>query len=120
MGLSAATKLVSGGRLKGLAVTSLKRLDSMPEIPTVAESGIPGFEVVGWYGIFAPPKLPKPLLTRIHGELIKVLKEPEMQKAIFNQGATPVGNSPEEFRKYLLADMEKWKKVVKASGAKAF
>jgi tripartite-type tricarboxylate transporter receptor subunit TctC len=120
MGLSAATKLVSSGRLKGLAVTSLKRLGSMPDIPTVAESGIPGFEVVGWYGIFAPPKLPKPLLTRIHGELIKVLNEPEMQKAIFNQGATPVGNSPEEFRKYLLADMEKWKKVVKASGAKAF
>ena len=120
MGLSASTKLVSGGRLKGLAVTSLKRLDSMPDIPTVAESGIPGFEVVGWYGVFAPPKLPKPLLTRIHDEIIKVLKEPEMQKAIFNQGAQPVGNSPEEFRQYLLADMEKWKKVVKASGAKAF
>jgi tripartite-type tricarboxylate transporter receptor subunit TctC len=87
MGLSAATKLVSGGRLKGLAVTSLKRLDSMPDIATVAESGIPGFEVVGWYGIFGPPKLPKALLTRIHTELIKILKEPEMQKAIFNQGA---------------------------------
>jgi tripartite-type tricarboxylate transporter receptor subunit TctC len=120
MGLSAATKLVASGRLKGLAVTSLKRLESNPEIPTVAESGIPGFEVVGWYGVFAPPKLPKPLLTRIHGELIRALKEPDMQKAIFNQGATAVGNSPEEFRKYLLADMEKWKKVVKASGAKAF
>jgi len=120
MGLSAATKLVSSGRLRGLAVTSLKRLESNPDIPTVAESGIPGFEVVGWYGIFGPPKLPKALLTRIHGELIKALKEPDIQKAIFNQGATPVGNSPEEFRKYLLADMEKWKKVVKASGAKAF
>ena len=120
MGLSAATKLVSAGRLKGLAVTSLKRLEAMPEIPTVAESGLPGFEVVGWYGIFAPAKLPKPLLTRIHSELIKALKEPDIQKAIFNQGAQPVGNSPEEFRKYLLADMDKWKKVVKASGAKAY
>jgi len=86
----------------------------------VAESGLPGFEVVGWYGIFAPAKLPKPLLTRIHSELIKALKEPDIQKAIFNQGAQPVGNSPEEFRKYLLADMDKWKKVVKASGAKAY
>ncbi|MGZ8262727.1 MAG: Bug family tripartite tricarboxylate transporter substrate binding protein [Burkholderiales bacterium] len=120
MGLSAATKLVAAGRLRGLAVTSLKRLDSMPDIPTVAESGIPGYEVVGWYGVFGPPKMPKPLVTRIHGEFIKALKEPEMQKAIFNQGAQPVGNSPEEFRKYLLADMEKWKKVVKASGAQSY
>ncbi len=120
MGLSAATTLVAGGRLRGLAVTSLKRLDAMPDIPTVAESGIPGFEVVGWYGVLAPPKMSKPLVTRIHGDLLKVLHEPEIQKAIFNQGAVGVGNSPEEFRKYLLADMEKWKKVVKASGAQAF
>ena len=120
MGLSSATKLVASGRLRGLAVTSLKRLKSNPDIPTVAESGIPGFEVVGWYGIFAPPKLPQPLLARIHSEIVKVLHEPKMEQAIFDQGAEPVGNSPEEFRKYLLADMEKWKKVVKASGAKAF
>ena len=120
MGLSAATKLVSAGRLKGLAVTSTERLKSNPEIPTVAESGIPGFEVVGWYGIMAPPKLPKPLLAKIHGEFIKALNDPGMQQAIFNQGATPVGSSPEDFRKYLLSDMEKWQKVVAASGAKPF
>jgi tripartite-type tricarboxylate transporter receptor subunit TctC len=120
MGLSAATKLVSEGRLKGLAVTSLQRLKSNPDIPTVAESGIPGFEVVGWYGIMAPPKLPKPLLNKIYGEFMKVLNDPKIQQAIVNQGATPVGSSPEEFRKYLLADMAKWQKVVKASGAKAF
>ena len=93
---------------------------SLSAIPTVAESGIPGFEVVGWYGVFGPPRMAKPLLNRIHGEFIKVMKEPDMQKAIFNQGAEPVGNSPEAFRKYLLADMEKWKKVVKASGAQSF
>lgn len=120
MGLSAATKLVAAGRLRGLAVTSLKRLEAMPDIPTVAESGIPGFEVVGWYGVFAPPKMSKPLVTRLHGDLVKVLNEPQMQKAIFDQGAVGVGNSPEEFRKYLLADMEKWKKVVKSSGAQSF
>jgi tripartite-type tricarboxylate transporter receptor subunit TctC len=120
MGLSAATKLVSAGRLKGLAVTSTQRLKSNPDIPTVAEAGIPGFEVVGWYGIMAPPKVPKPLLNRIHSEFMKALNSPKMQEAIFNQGATPVGNSPEAFRTYLLADMEKWQKVVKASGAKPF
>ena len=120
MGLSAATKLVSAGRLKGLAVTSTQRLKSMPEIPTVAESGIPGFEVVGWYGFMAPAKLPKTLLDRIYGELLKALNDPGIQQSIFTQGATAVGSSPEEFRKYLLADMEKWQKVVKASGAKPF
>ena len=65
-------------------------------------------------------QMPKPLLNRIHSEFMKALNSPKMQEAIFNQGATGVGNSPEEFRKYLLADMEKWQKVVKASGAKAF
>jgi tripartite-type tricarboxylate transporter receptor subunit TctC len=120
MGLSAATSLVSQGRLKGLAVTSAKRLGSMPDIPTVSESGIPGFEVVGWYGPIAPAKMSKPLLTKIHGEFIKILNDPEMKKAIFNQGAEPVGNSPEVFRKYMLDDLEKWKKVVKASGAQSY
>jgi len=120
MGLTSATSMVANGRLKAVAVTSLKRLESMPNIPTVAESGIPGFEVVGWYGPIAPAKMPKPLLTKIHSELIVILNEPEMKKQIFNQGAEPVGSSPEDFRKYMLADMEKWKKVVKASGAQGF
>ena len=120
MGLTSATSMVANGRLKGIAVTSPKRLESMPSIPTVAESGIPGFEVVGWYGPIAPAKMPKALLAKIHSEWIAVLNEPEIKKAIFNQGAEPVGNSPEDLRKYMLADMEKWKKVVKASGAQGF
>jgi tripartite-type tricarboxylate transporter receptor subunit TctC len=120
MGLSSATSFVASGRLKAIAVTTPKRLKSNPDIPTMDESGLPGFEVVGWYGVFAPAKLPKPLLTKIHDELLKAMKDPMVQKAIFDQGAEPVGNSPEEFRKYLLADMEKWKKVVKASGAQSF
>ena len=120
MGLLAASQQHRQGRLRALAVTSPQRAPGLPDIPTVAESGVPGFEVVGWYGVFAPPRLPKPLLTRLHSTLTGILKEPEIQKIIFNQGAVGVGNSPEEFRKYLLADMEKWQKVVKASGAKAF
>ena len=120
MGLTSATSFVQQGRLKAIAVTTLKRLGSMPNVPTVAESGLPGFEVVGWYGPIAPAKLPKPLLAKIHSELISILNEPDIKKTIFNQGAEPVGNSPEEFRKYMLADLDKWKKVVKASGAQNF
>ncbi len=120
MGLLAGSQMHRQGRLKALAVTTAARSPGLPELPTVAESGLPGFEVVGWYGVFAPPKLPKPLLTRLHAEFVKIVNEPEMQKIFFNQGATGVGNAPEEFRKYLLGDMEKWQKVVKASGAKAF
>ena len=120
MGLLAGSQMYRQGRLKALAVTAATRAPGLPEIPTVAESGLPGFEVVGWYGVLAPPKLPKPLLTRLHDVLVKILHEPAMEKIIFNQGATPVDNSPEEFRKYLLADMVKWQKVVKASGAQAF
>ena len=120
MGLLAGSRLAKEGRLRALGVTSPKRAGGLPDIPTIAEQGLPGFEVVGWYGIMAPKNLPKPLLTKIHTELIRILKEPQVQKIIFNQGAEAVGSSPEEFRKYLLADMEKWQKVVKASGAKAF
>jgi tripartite-type tricarboxylate transporter receptor subunit TctC len=120
MGLTSATSFVQQGRLRGLAVTSPKRLGSMPNIPTVAEAGLPGFEVVGWYGPIAPAKMSKALLGKLHGEFVAILNEPEMKKAIFNQGAEGVGSSPEEFRKYMLADMDKWKKVVKASGAQSF
>src|SRR6478672_10940641 len=74
MGLSSATSFVANGRLKAIAVTTLKRLKSNPDIPTMDESGLPGFEVVGWYGVFAPAKLPKPLLTKIHDEILKVVK----------------------------------------------
>lgn len=118
-GLLAGSNFHRQGRLRALAVTSGKRAPALQDIPTVAESGLPGFEVVGWYGVMAPPKLPKPLLMKLHAAFTKVLNEPEVQKIIYNQGATAVGSSPEEFRKYLLADMEKWKKVVAASGAKA-
>jgi len=120
MGLLAGSRMAQAGKLKGLAITSAKRSPGLPDLPTVAESGLPGFEVEGWYGVMAPGKLPVPIVNRLHSELVRILREPEMEKIIFNQGATPVGNTPAVFRTYLLADMEKWKKVVQASGAKAY
>jgi tripartite-type tricarboxylate transporter receptor subunit TctC len=81
---------------------------------------LPGFEIVGWYGVLAPAKLPKPLVTRLHDEFVKVLKQPDVNEKIVLTGAEAVGNTPEEFRKYLHADVAKWAKLVKESGAKLY
>ncbi|MGZ5152847.1 MAG: Bug family tripartite tricarboxylate transporter substrate binding protein, partial [Burkholderiales bacterium] len=90
-GMLAASRMAKDGRLRAIAVTTPRRVPILPDIPTVSESGLPGFEVVGWYGVMAPAKLPKPLLDKLHALLIKILKEPDIQKTIFNDGATPVG-----------------------------
>jgi tripartite-type tricarboxylate transporter receptor subunit TctC len=115
-GLQAGLTFTRAGRLRAIAVTSPKRLASLPEIATVAESGLPGFDVVGWYGILAPPALPKPILTKLHAEIIKGMNHPDSQKVMRADGAEPIGSTPEAFREFLLADTGKWSKVVKASG----
>jgi tripartite-type tricarboxylate transporter receptor subunit TctC len=118
-GLLGALPQARAGRVRALAVTTAKRIPGYEDIPTVKESGLPDFEVVGWYGVMAPPKLPKQLATRIYRELHKVINEPETNKRIVGLGGTPVGSDPETFRKFLLTDMAKWADVVKKSGAKA-
>ncbi len=118
-GLLGALPLARSGKLRALAVTTVKRIPGNEDLPTVAESGLPDFVVVGWYGIMGPPNVPKALVTRIHAELIKVLNEPATHKRLVALGSTPVGSDPEAFRKFLLADMAKWQDVVKKSGAKA-
>jgi tripartite-type tricarboxylate transporter receptor subunit TctC len=116
-GLQGAQTQVRAGKLRGIAVTTPKRLAAMPDVPAVAEA-LPGFEVVGWYGVLAPANLPKPIVDRLHGELIKILNQPDVHERIVKDGSEPVGSSPEAFRKFLDADLDKWAKVVKASGAK--
>jgi tripartite-type tricarboxylate transporter receptor subunit TctC len=118
-GLLGVLPLVGSGKLRALAVTTEKRIPGYEDLPTVKESGLPDFLVVGWYGVMGPPRLPKPLVMRIHAELIKVLNEPVTNKRLVSFGSTPVGSDPETFRKFLLADMAKWQDVVKKSGAKA-
>lgn len=116
-GLEGAQTQVRAGKLRAIAVTTPKRLDAMPDIPAMAEA-LPGFAVVGWYGVLGPAKLPKPIVDKLHGELVKILNESDVHDRIVKDGAQPVGSSPEEFRAFLSADLAKWTKVVKASGAK--
>ena len=118
-GLLGALPQARAGKLRALAVTTSKRIPGYEDIPTVKESGLPDFEVVGWYGFAGPPRMPKPLLARIHAEIMKVMKEPEINKRLIGLGSTPIGSDPETFRKFMLADMAKWADVVKRSGAKA-
>jgi tripartite-type tricarboxylate transporter receptor subunit TctC len=119
MGLAAGSRMAATGKLRALGITSAKRAPGLPDIPTIAEQGLPGFEVEGWYGVMGPKKMPPELVQRLHAELIQIMRTPEMQKTLINMGSTPVGSTPQEFKTYLVGDLEKWSKVVKASGAKA-
>ena len=116
-GLQAAQPHVRSGKLRGLAVTTPQRVAVLPDVPAVAEA-IPGYEVVGWYGIAGPAGMPAPLVERLNHELLQVLKQPDVHERIVNDGSEPVGSSPREFRDFMAADLAKWAKVVKESGAK--
>ena len=98
--------------------STAKKSALAPELPTVAESGLPGFDISTWFGIFAPAGTPKPALDRLHAEFTKALAAPDVREKMTNLGAEPVGNSPEEFAAYIKAEAEKYAKVIKASGAK--
>ncbi len=117
MGLTGAFAQVRGGKLRAIAVSGPKRIKAAPDVPALAEV-LPGFSVVGWYGVVAPAKLPKPLLTKIHAEIANYVKSPEFGKVAENNGSEAVTNSPEEFRQFMLADMKKWSEVVKGAGIK--
>jgi tripartite-type tricarboxylate transporter receptor subunit TctC len=116
-GLQGSQVQVRAGRLRAIAVTTPKRLPSNPELPAMAEA-LPGFEVVGWYGVIGPANMPAPLVARLHQELVKVLNMPDVRARIEGDGSEPVGSSPEEFRRFMHADLNKWAKLVKESGAK--
>jgi tripartite-type tricarboxylate transporter receptor subunit TctC len=108
---------VRAGKLRAIAVTTPKRIASLPDLPAVAEA-LPGFEVVGWYGVMGPAGLPAPVVTKLHDEFVKVLKRPDVRERIVADGSEPVGSGSEEFRQFMLADLAKWAKLVKESGAK--
>ena len=106
------------GKLRALAVTGAKRAAAAPDLPTVAESGIPGYEVTTWYGVAAPAKTPRPIIDRLHSEIVRALKSPEFAVKLKDQGADPVGNTPEQATAYVQNEITKWAKVIKAAGLK--
>jgi tripartite-type tricarboxylate transporter receptor subunit TctC len=118
MGLTGAFAQVRAGKLRAIAVTTSKRLPTAPEVPALGEV-LPGFEVVGWYGVMAPAKLPKPLLDKIHAGVVSLVKSPEFIKIMRNNGSEAKSSTPEEFRQFMLNDMKKWADVVKRAGIQA-
>ena len=106
---------VKSGKVRGLALTSLKRVAALPNVPTIAESGYPGFESSSWFGLLLPAKTPQPVINRLLADTRLALKSAEVNDALVSQGAEPGGNSPAEFGAFFQAELQKWAKVVKAA-----
>ncbi len=109
---------VRSGRLRALAISSSKRSAAAPELPTVAESGMPGFDVSTWFGMFAPAGTPKDIIGRLNGEVRKIVQMADVRERLISQGADPIGLAPEEFRAHVRSELVKWEKVVKAVGVR--
>ncbi len=109
---------IKGGRLRGLGVTSAKRAVGAPDIPTIAEAGVPGYEAVQWFGVLAPAGTARDIVNRVHGEIVRVLRVADVKERLLADGAESVGSSPEEFAAFLRAETVKWAKVVKGAGIK--
>jgi tripartite-type tricarboxylate transporter receptor subunit TctC len=106
------------GRLRGLAVTSAERFATAPAYPTVAESGLPGYEAVAWYGIFAPAGTPQDYVQKLNADIVRIVQSPDVRELFLKQGATAYATSPEEFAGVVRRDIAKWRKIVRESGAK--
>lgn len=118
-GLPSSMGMIRAGKLRPIAVTSVARAKILPGVPTVQESGIPGYEVTSWYGIFAPAGTPAAIVNKLHGELTQALKAPDVLERLSTLGAEPSGKGPEEFGRLVHDEIRKWAGVVKASGAQA-
>jgi tripartite-type tricarboxylate transporter receptor subunit TctC len=116
--LASSLGQVRAGKVRGLAVTTARRTALAPEFPTIAESGLPGFDISTWFGIFVPAGTPREVIDRLYAEFTRALAAPDIREKMLNLGAEPVGNTPEEFAAYIAAEAAKYARLVKASGAK--
>ncbi len=110
-----ATPLVKGKRLRAIASTGLQRASILPDVPTLHESGMTGFEVTGWYGVMAPAKVPPAIVNRLNGEILKLLQDPDMLARLEQQGAQPFGATPGKYAAYLNSELERWSRLVKSA-----
>ena len=109
---------IRSGKIRALAVTTSKRWSSAPDVPTMAEAGVPGYESSAWFGVLAPAATPKALTELLQRHITAILRQPDVEKLFFEQGAEPVGNTPEEFSKFIALELQKWAKVVASTGVK--
>jgi tripartite-type tricarboxylate transporter receptor subunit TctC len=109
---------VRQGQLNAIAVGSARRIAPLPDIPTIAESGVPGYEAYSWVGLVAPAATPRAVVTRLHREVVEILKEKDVAEKLSGQGALPVGDAPEQFAAYIRAEIDKWGAVVRSSNIK--
>jgi tripartite-type tricarboxylate transporter receptor subunit TctC len=116
--ITTAWPLAKAGKLRPLAVTTAKRSSVAPEVPTLAESGLPGFEIGSWQGVFAPAGTPPEIVKRLNAEIVKILNMPDVKEKLIGLGAEPVGDTPEQFSAYVKTEVVKWSDIVKKSGAK--
>ena len=108
--------MVQAGKLKALAVTTPQRSPALPDVPTIAEAGLPNFEAVAWFGMLAPAGTPRDIVTKLNGEIVRVLKLPDVNERLSGMGAIVVGSTPDEFATWMRNEVAKWAKVVKAAG----
>jgi tripartite-type tricarboxylate transporter receptor subunit TctC len=116
--LPAAIGLINGGRIRAVAVSTEKRADNLPTVPTVAESGVPAYQVTYWYGTFVPAATPKEILARLHNEVSQALRAPDVAASLNKQGATPGALSQPQFADFVKSEHARWGKVARATGVK--
>ncbi len=117
--VSTAIGAIKGGKVRAIAMTGDKRFELMPELPTIAQAGVSGFEVRNWYGVFAPAGTSKEIVTRLNSELVKVLQMPDVKSKLLESGIEALHSTPEQFATYIQSETRRWAKVVKDSGARA-
>ena len=114
----AATPQIKAGKVRALAITSAERSPVAPDLPTVAESGFPGFEVIGWFGWLAPARAPQDIVARLNREIVSVLREPEVRDRLLAMSTVPAGNTPQAFAAFIRTERDKWAKVIRDAGIK--
>jgi tripartite-type tricarboxylate transporter receptor subunit TctC len=109
---------VKSGKLKAIGVSGTQRYEALPDVPVIAQTGLPGYDAINWYPMMAPAQTPKEIITRMNSEVLKALKDPVVRERLMSQGLIPSGNSPGELAAFIREDTKRWEPVIKATGVK--